>query len=451
MNEATSDDLGAGGDGQRHTVGSPERVGTLVGAAYGLVALASSAAAVVVPTIRDEFSLSLAGAGWVITAFVLALAATAPLYGRFADRVGTRTPVTIGLVVMTVGSIAAAIAPGIETLLTGRVIQGAGAGAIPVLAPAIVAARTTVEQRPRALTRMSGLAAAAAAGLLVGAVIAELAGWRPVIALPAGAIVLIAPTRRLATVAGSGGGRFDVIGAGAVAAITVGVNLSFQTPTTPAVGVIGIVIGAAAAGVAVWSWPRRADPFIPATVLRRRATWQTAIPASSIPAAYFALLIAIPTILTENHDASRILIGMLLVPAALAGAAVGPLARRLSQQRTQLQIAAISLGLAAAGLLVTAVSTGYPLGLAAGFAAVAVSFGLGQAALLTVLSAATPPGERGAALAVFMVVFFAGGGLGGTLLTVIAEASSFAVATAVLATIPLTAALSTTATTSTTH
>ncbi len=298
---------------------------------------------------------------------------------------------------------------------------------------------------------MSGLAAAAAAGLLVGAVIAEVAGWRPVIALPATAIVLIAPTRRLATSGGSGGGRVDVIGAGAVAALAVGVNLSFQLPTTPAVGIIGIVIGAVAGAVAAWNWPRRPDPFIPPTVLRRRATWQTAVPAASIPAAYFALLIAIPTILTEDHDASRVMIGMLLFPAALAGAAVGPLARRLAQRWTQQQIAAIGLGLAATGLVVTTVSTAYPLGLAAGFAAVAVSFGLGQAALLTVLSAATPPDERGAALAVFMVIFFAGGGLGGTLLTVIADASSFAVATAVLATIPLLAALSTTATTSTTH
>ena len=429
-------------------VGSPERVGTVLGAAYGLVALASSAAAVVVPTIRDEFSLSLAAAGWVITAFVLALAATAPLYGRFADRVGTRNPVTIGLVVMTVGSIAAGIAPGIEALLTARVIQGAGAGAIPVLAPAIVSARTSVEERPRALTRMSGLAAAAAAGLLVGAVIAELVGWRLVIALPAAAILLIAPTRRLATIGGSGGGRFDVIGAGAVAAVAVGVNLAFQLPTAAAVGVTGIVMAAAAGGVAVLNWPRQADPFIPTTVLSRRATWQTAIPAASIPAAYFALLIAIPTILTENHDASRIVIGLLLFPAALAGAAVGPLARRLSRRRNQMQIAAIGLGLAMAGLLVTAASLDFLPGLAAGFAAAAVSFGLGQAALLTVLSAATPPDERGAALAVFMVVFFAGGGLGGTLLTVIADASSLSVATAVLAMIPLLATLST-ATTST--
>jgi len=55
------------------------RISNVVGTAYGLVALASSAAAVVVPTIRDEFDLSLATGAWVLTAFVVALAASAPI------------------------------------------------------------------------------------------------------------------------------------------------------------------------------------------------------------------------------------------------------------------------------------------------------------------------------------------------------------------------------------
>ena len=74
---------------------------------------------------------------------------------------------------------------------------------------------------------------------------------------------------------------------------------------------------------------------------------------------------------------------------------------------------------------------------------VAISFSVGQAALLGMLTTATPVDERGAALAVFMVVFFLGGGIGGTLLTVIEASASLPVAIGVLAVLPATAALST--------
>ena len=59
------------------------------------------------------------------------------------------------------------------------------------------------------------------------------------------------------------------------------------------------------------------------------------------------------------------------------------------------------------------------------------------------LTLATPEAERGAALAVFMVVFFLGGSVGGTLLTVLGTAMSLAPALVVIAALPAAAALST--------
>jgi putative membrane protein len=82
-------------------VPSPERVGTIVGAAYGLVALASSATAVVVPTVRDAFDLSLAAGSWVITAFVVALAAT---WRRFPLSRVSYTVIFLFLCLHTVGA-----------------------------------------------------------------------------------------------------------------------------------------------------------------------------------------------------------------------------------------------------------------------------------------------------------------------------------------------------------
>jgi MFS family permease len=390
---------------------------------------------VVVPTIRDDFGLSLATASWVITAFVIALAATAPIYGRTADRIGTRTPITVGLTVMAGGAVLAALAPSAGLLIAARGLQGAGAGAIPVLAPAIIAIRATPADRPRALTRMSALAAAAAAGLLLGAVLAELVGWRPVIALPALAIGLVPAIRGLATTNPAPTTRFDVAGAASIAAIAIGINLILQLRTSTTTAIVGgILIVAGAAGW--WRSYHRTHPFLPRAVVTRAITWKTGLTAAAIPAAYFALLIAIPVLLTERHGAGRIMIGLLLLPAALAGATVGQISRRLRGRLSGPQTAAIGLALAATALLGTAILADHPAGLAMAFALVAVSFGVGQSALLNELTQATPEPERGAALAVFMVIFFVGGGIGGTLLSALTDATSLTTAVALLAALP---------------
>lgn len=417
----------------------PEVIGTTVGAAYGLVALASSAAAVVVPTIRDQFDLDLIAGGWVITAFVLAIAATAPIYGRVADRIGTRLPMRIGIALMAVGALAGAAATSSTLLLSARVVQGAGAGAIPVLAPVIIAANTTPEMRSRALSRMAALAASAAAGLLVGAVVAEIAGWRPVVALPALAVLLLPALDRLTSTRTPTGQRLDPVGAAAVALLTVGVTLALQLGASTTTGAVGIGLAGLGA-VAAWWASHRPTRFIPDAVLRRRITWYTSLAAATIPASYFALLIAIPELLTRQHGAGPIAVGLYLLPAAIAAATVGPLARRLHRRLDDAQIATIGLTLAAAALIAVTPLADIPIGLSAAFAIVAIAFGLGQAALLTILTASTPDDEQGAALAIFMVLFFTGGSIGATALTTIAATWPLTTATAAVAILPLAAA-----------
>ena len=62
--------------------------------------------------------------------------------------------------------------------------------------------------------------------------------------------------------------------------------------------------------------------------------------------------------------------------------------------------------------------------------------------MLGLLTSATPKEEHGAALAVFMVVFFLGGGIGGTLLTVFGNAMSLGQALLIIAILPALASIS---------
>ena len=420
---------------------TPERVGNIVGTAYGLVALASSAAAVVVPAIRDDFDLSLATGAWVLTAFVIALAASAPIYGRVADHVGPRTPITIGLAVLSAGALLSAIAPNIETVIAARAILGLGAGAMPVLAPVIIAGNTTESERPQALTRMSGIVAASASGLLIGAVIAEFVGWRPVLALPALGLLLLGPVRRLTPESIGNVKGIDLLGGFGVAIIAVGLNLILQLTTNLAVGLGGIALVVLGVGASLVGSRRSETPFIPTTVLRRSVTWRVPVAAAAIPATFFSLLIAIPAVLTEVHGFGQITIGALLFPAALTGLFVGPLATKLRQFVSTKHEAAVGVGLAAISMLAAAFSMNFPIGLAISFALLAIAFGIAQGALLGLLMNSTPANEQGAALAVFMVIFFMGGGIGGTLLTILGESLSLGTSLAIIAILPIASAL----------
>lgn len=422
---------------------TPARVGTVLGLTYGIVGLASSATAVVVPTIREQFDLSLATGAWIITAFVVGLAASAPIYGRIADLVGPRTPMTVGLLIMSVGAVLSALAPTPTLLIIARGIVGAGAGSVPVLGPVIIAVCLDEEDRPGALTRMTGFAALAAGGLFFGAVIADALSWRVVLAVPALALLFLGPVRKLSFDGDRGLTGLDAPGALGISAIAVGLNLVLQLGTNPAAGIAGLALIALGIAASLVGPRRGLNPFIPRGVLRRSSTWRIAVAAAAIPACFFSLLIAVPAIFTEELGASRIEIGLWVTPAALVGVAMGPVAVKLRQRMSAKQIAGYGLFVAAAGLSIAAAFASQPVGLSISFVFVAISFSVGQAALLGMLTTATPVDERGAALAVFMVVFFLGGGIGGTLLTVIEASASLPVAIGVLAVLPAAAALST--------
>src|SRR5680860_1218078 len=289
-----------------------------------------------------------------------------------------------GATLMTVGALAGALAPNFEVLLVARVLQGAGAAAVPTLGVAIVSKLFSGSAKGAALGRVAGIAAAVSClGPLAGGVIEGLFGWRVVIALPMLGILLLPLLWRSVPTEGSGA-RLDLFGAALVAATAAGVVLLVQSPSTgPIVAVAGgalAVLGVPA--VAAWI-RRRPNGFLPVTVIRNPAVVRSAVAAGAVPAAWFALLIAVPAVLVgKGWEPWQV--GVALLPSAATGLmtprVAGPLLNRLGATWSlglAALISAVALALAALGayagsatLLVTAV------------VAVTLAFGLGQPALI---------------------------------------------------------------------
>jgi len=415
------------------------RVPALLGLLFGLTALGSAAVAIALPVMADDLGVSTGVSAWAISLYALMLAVTTPLYGRVSDLVGIRLPLTTGIVLMTVGAVGGAFAPDFGTLLVARILQGAGAGAIPTLGVAIVSQRYTGVTKGRALGRLAGVAAAVSClGPLAGGGLEAMVGWRAVIALPVLGVLVLPLLWRAVPTTGTGA-SLDLVGAALVASTAAGVVLLVQSPSTgPVVAGVGATL--AVLGVpAVAAWVRRRPHgFLPLAVVRNATVVRSSLAAAAIPAAWFALLIAVPAVLvSEGWEPWEV--GVALLPSAVVGLLAprfaGPMLRRLGAARA-LGVAtvgtAVALAVASLGAEVRS-----PVLLVTAVVALTMGFGVGQPALMQAVGDAVPSEVRGVALGIATLVFMVGAGLGAAVVGGLGELLGLAGAMLLLAALPL--------------
>ena len=131
------------------------------------------------PEIATAVGVSSAQVTSAITIFLAMFAVGQLIVGPVSDRFGRRMPVLVGFAVFFIGSIWCALANDLPTLLTGRVVQAAGACATSVLSRAIARDLFEGEKLARALTFvMIAMAAAPGFSPLVGGALDHYFGWR---------------------------------------------------------------------------------------------------------------------------------------------------------------------------------------------------------------------------------------------------------------------------------
>jgi MFS family permease len=169
---------------------------------------------------------------------------------------------------------------------------------------------------------------------------------------------------------------------------------------------------------------------------------RSALAASCVPAAWFALLIAVPAVLAVRGW-TPLEVGLALVPSAVTGflapRLAGPLLVRLGPTRSLVTsggTAALALVLAAAGA-----SLGSAVLLVSAVVLVTFAFGLGQPALMAAVGGAVPADVRGVALGIATLVFLVGGGIGSAVVGGIGELVGIDLSLLLLALLPVLGAL----------
>jgi EmrB/QacA subfamily drug resistance transporter len=133
------------------------------------------------PTIIGDLGGGQSAYTWVVTAALLSMTASVPLWGKLADLVSKKALVQLSLIIYVIGSVVAGLAQNPATLIGARVIQGLGAGGLSALVQVVMAAMIS----PRERGRYSGytgatFAVATVGGPLLGGVITDASwlGWR---------------------------------------------------------------------------------------------------------------------------------------------------------------------------------------------------------------------------------------------------------------------------------
>ncbi len=367
----------------------------------------------VLPTVtRDLGGISLYR--WVVSAYILASAVVMPVLGRLSDAYGRR-PVLFGsLVVFLVGSAASGAAPSMEALIFFRVLQGAGAGGLIVLAFTILGDIYEPAERARVQGTLGALGTAAgAAGPVIGALILRAASWRWAfyINIPIGIAAWVMTRKTYVDSHVLHRHRFDVIGAILLSGGTVGLLLCTGERFSP----IGLLVSLLLLAIFVWHERGVREPLMPLELVRRPGVAFPCLADAVRCAAMFALMTYLPLFVSVRSGGSAVNAGLILTPFILGSFVGSSGCGRLAHRFSLRALAQASLVAFLAGSLVLAVLVGWGgshLMMTATLFVIGMGQGAGYLSLLLIIQVGVARSELGTATGVSTLAKYVGGALG---------------------------------------
>jgi EmrB/QacA subfamily drug resistance transporter len=264
----------------------PQQTARRGGAAWALVitsvagfmaALDNLVVTTALPSIRRDLGGALGDLEWTVSAYTLTFAVLLMFGAALGDRFGRRRLFLAGLAVFTGASAAAAMAPGINSLIAARAVQGVGAAIMMPLTLTLLTAAVPAAKRGMAYGiwgAVNGLAVAS--GPLIGGSLTEHVSWHWIFWLnvPLGLALLPLARLRLAESYGSGA-ALDIPGtllaSGGLFGIVYGLVRGPADGWTSSLVLTGLFAGAALLTGFVLYSVRAKNPMLPMRLFRSRA------------------------------------------------------------------------------------------------------------------------------------------------------------------------------------
>jgi MFS family permease len=319
----------------------------VAGAAFEAISVST----VLPATVHELGGISLYG--WVFSAFMLTNLIGLIFAGTESDRQGPVRPFIVGVACFTAGLVTAGVAPSMEMVIVGRVVQGFGAGTLTAVAYVIIGRGYPPDLKPRMLALLSsawvipGLFGPALAGL-----IAEHLGWRWVFlglaVLPPLATSLALPAMRRLTQDSTGPRAWRRLGRALGLALGAGlvlISLNLQQPLLIAALLIpGAILGTVALRALLPPGTLRAAPGLPAAIAAM----------GLLNLAFFGVDSFVPLELTATREQSITIAGLTLTAATLCWTSGAWLQAHFAKNKQRRPVVLIGLAFMALGISLVA-------------------------------------------------------------------------------------------------
>src|SRR3954465_8404430 len=177
--------------------------------------------------LSTDLHSSLDSIQWVVTGYLLALAAVIPVTGWAARRFGSRRLYLVALVAFTIGSALCGLAWSPGSLVAFRVLQGVGGGMLLPIGQMVLVKAAGPRNLPRVMSAIGvPIVLAPVFGPTLGGLLLEHAGWQWIflVNVPVGILAVTAAVRLLPRDQPEDAGQLDAIGLALVATGLVGVT-----------------------------------------------------------------------------------------------------------------------------------------------------------------------------------------------------------------------------------
>lgn len=280
---------------------------------------------VALPSVLNDLSLSSGTASWIVSGYSIAFAISTLTYSRLSDFIPIAKLLSIGLMLLGISSIIGFFSNNFYMLLTARVLQAAGAGAVPGLAMVLAGKYIPISRRGKAMSLISSAASLGfGLGPVIGGAITQYLGWHYLFLITGFVILLLPLFQKLLPKEDAKQVHFDSLG-GLLTGIGVTGLLLFLSTMS-----IALLAGTVILLFILWRHIHKVDiPFVQPSLLRNRQYLKLAGVGFSAFIVHFSTLFLMPIILTVIFEKDPAAIGMIIFPGAILSAVAAQFIGRL--------------------------------------------------------------------------------------------------------------------------
>lgn len=322
-----------------------------------LATLNQTLMSVATPELMVEFNISATTAQWLTTGYMLVNGVLIPITAYLMQRFTTRELFQASMFIFLAGTIVSAVASGFSVLLTGRMIQAAGAGIIMPLLTHVILTIFPREKRGAAMG-MVGLAVifAPAIGPTIAGYIIENYKWETMFygMIPFALVVIVLGFIYLRNVSDRIKTKFDIL---SVALSTIGFGaLLYGFSQAGSLGwshievLSTITVGILSLFLFSWKELRSQNPLLDLRVFKYNMFSLTTIINIAVTMIMYADMMLLPLYLQDMRGYTAVESGLLLLPGALVMGFLMPLTGKLFDRFGAKWLAII-------GMIVTIVTT----------------------------------------------------------------------------------------------